>query len=175
MKKLFLILAMGMALLPACNRQAAPAGDALPFNPYVEAFTTGKISRQAPVYVMLNQPVDSAVMASVNWKKAAKITPQAAGTFAFENNHTIIFKPSEAFERNTNYTVTLDISQWFEAAEGSDKQFSFRFSTLPLMMRGYVQSLDPVEGSENAYDVSAVIYTSDTETPETVQSLIRFP
>ena len=170
------LLVLSGLLLNGCNRQHAAATDeSLPFNPYVEAFTTGKISRQASVYVMLNQEVDSVKMASTNWKKAAKISPQTDGTFVFENNHTLVFKPSGTFERNTTYTVTLDLSEWFEAAEGNDKQFRFRFATLPLQVRGYVQSFDPVEGSDNSYDVSAVVYTSDVETPETVQALIRFP
>ena len=176
MKRLSLLLTiLGLTFLSACNRESRTASEALPFNPYVEAFTSGKISRQSSVYVMLNQDVDSTKIAETNWKKAASITPQIAGQFAFENNHTLIFKPAEAFDRNKDYTVTLRMSEWFEEAEGSDKQFSFQFATLPLMLRGHVQSLDPVEGDDNLYNVSAVIFTSDTETSETVESLIKFP
>lgn len=161
-------------LLNGCNRKTTTTGEAMPFNPYVEAFTTGKISRHNPVYILLNQEVDSAKMAGTNWKKAAKITPQTAGTFAFENAHTIVFKPAQTLERNTEYAVNLNLSEWFEEAEGTDKQFQFKFSTLPLTVNGYLQSFDPVEGDELLYDVLAVIQTSDAETPETVEPLVRF-
>ena len=86
----------------------------IPFNPYVEAFTSGTISRYTPVYLIFNQEIAVDRMEPDQLRDLVKIKPETVGEFAFENNRTIVFKPSKSFERDTRYEVKADLSEWFD-------------------------------------------------------------
>ena len=83
----------------------------IPFNPYVEAFTSGTISRYTPVYLIFNQEIAVDRMEPDQLRDLVKIKPETVGEFAFENNRTIVFKPSKSFERDTRYEVKADLSE----------------------------------------------------------------
>ena len=68
----------------------------IPFNPYVEAFTSGTISRYTPVYLIFNQEIAVDRMEPDQLRDLVKIKPETVGEFAFENNRTIVFKPSKS-------------------------------------------------------------------------------
>ena len=102
-----------------------------------------------------------------------RIKPETAGEWAFENNRTIVFKPTKSFERGTRYEVKADLSEWFDT-ERKDKYFTFRFSTQPLLLRANLQSVDINRKNENGYDIVCSVFTPDKEMPETVESLVRF-
>ena len=127
----------------------------IPFNPYVEAFTSGTISRYTPVYLIFNQEIAVDRMEPDQLRDLVKIKPETVGEFAFENNRTIVFKPSKSFERDTRYEVKADLSEWFDT-ERKDKYFSFRFSTQPLLLRANLQSVDINRKNENGYDLSLI-------------------
>lgn len=162
-----------LSLLTGCTSHTGEGKDDLPFNPYVEAFTSGKISRFTPVYLIFNQEIPADKLNPETLKKRIKIKPEVAGAFSFENNRTIVFKPAKGFGQNTAYKVKADISAWFDA-EGKDETFTFGFSTLPLALRGNLQSVDINKKNENGYDVVCALFTPDKEMPETVESLIRY-
>lgn len=52
---LFCVLCL-LSLLTSCHTTSPADQDLPPYNPNVEAFTTGKISRYSPVYLIFNQP-----------------------------------------------------------------------------------------------------------------------
>lgn len=131
-----------LCLFSSCNTKSA-GGEAeeLPFNPHVEAFTSGKISRYTPVYLIFNQDIAQDKLNSDGLSKLVRIKPEVAGEFSFENNRTIVFKPTKAFERNTTYKLTANLSEWFDVT-GKEKEFAFEFSTFPLALRANLESMD---------------------------------
>lgn len=162
-----------LALLAGCNSKPDNEKEKLPFSPYVEAFTSGKISRYTPVYLIFNQEIAPEKQDKDRLRKLMRIKPETAGEFAFENNRTLVFRPSGSFERNTTYQITTDLSEWFDTG-GKDDKFAFRFSTFPLAVRAHLQSFDINKKNENGYDIVCSLFTPDKETPETVESLVRF-
>lgn len=173
-KYLYLLCSFYLMLaVTACSPRTGEESEELPYSPYVEAFTTGKISRSTPVYLIFNQAIPTEKLKKEDLGKLMKIKPETAGEFAFENNHTIVFKPAKGFERNTAYKVKADLSGWF-GAEGKDRYFTFGFSTLPLAVRANVQSVAINKKNENGYDIVFSLFTPDRESSETVESLIRF-
>lgn len=161
-----------LSLLISCTTKKDSDGE-LPYNPNVEAFTSGTISRYTPVYLLFSQDIAPDKLKADRLKKLVHIHPEVAGEFQFENNRTLVFKPTKALERNTSYKVTADLSEWFDV-EGKDKTFAFRFSTLPLALRGYMETFDVNSRNEDGYDVTFSLFTPDKELPETVESLVRF-
>lgn len=169
---LFCVLCL-LSLLTSCHTTSSTDQDLPPYNPNVEAFTTGKISRYSPVYLIFNQEIPADRLKADRLGKLVRLKPDVPGRWAFENNRTLVFKPEKGFERNTSYQVNADLSEWFEA-EGKDKRFAFGFTTLPLALRGNLESMDINKKNENGYDLTAVLFTPDKESPGTVESLVDF-
>ena len=169
---LFCVLCL-LSLLTSCHTTSSTDQDLPPYNPNVEAFTTGKISRYSPVYLIFNQEIPAERLKADRLGKLVRLKPDVPGRWAFENNRTLVFKPEKGFERNTSYQVNADLSEWFEA-EGKDKRFAFGFTTLPLALRGNLESMDINKKNENGYDLTAVLFTPDKESPGTVESLVDF-
>ena len=163
-----------LCLLGSCTSKSSEGETGeLPFNPHVEAFTSGKISRYTPVYLIFNQDIPQDKLQSDRLSKLVRIKPDIAGEFSFENNRTIVFKPAKEFDRNTSYKLTADLSEWFDVT-GKDKQFTFGFSTFPMALRANLESMEINKKNENGYDVLCTLLTPDKEIPETVESLVRF-
>ena len=169
---LFCVLCL-LSILTSCHTTSSTDQDLPPYNPNVEAFTTGKISRYSPVYLIFNQEIPADRLKADRLGKLVRLKPDVPGRWAFENNRTLVFKPEKGFERNTSYQVNVDLSEWFEA-EGKDKRFAFGFTTLPLALRGNLESMDINKKNENGYDLTAVLFTPDKESPGTVESLVDF-
>lgn len=169
---LFCVLCL-LSILTSCHTTSPADQDLPPYNPNVEAFTTGKISRYSPVYLIFNQEIPADRLKADRLGKLVCLKPDVPGKWAFENNRTLVFKPEKGFERNTSYQVKADLSEWFEA-QGKDKWFAFGFTTLPLALRGNLESMDINKKNENGYDLTAVLFTPDKESPETVESLVDF-
>ena len=169
---LFCVLCL-LSILTSCHTTSPADQDLPPYNPNVEAFTTGKISRYSPVYLIFNQEIPADRLKADRLGKLVRLKPDVPGKWAFENNRTLVFKPEKGFERNTSYQVKADLSEWFEA-QSKDKWFAFGFTTLPLALRGNLESMDINKKNENGYDLTAVLFTPDKESPETVESLVDF-
>jgi hypothetical protein len=123
--------------------------------------------------LIFNQEIPAERLKADRLGKLVRLKPDVPGRWAFENNRTLVFKPEKGFERNTSYQVNVDLSEWFEA-EGKDKRFAFGFTTLPLALRGNLESMDINKKNENGYDLTAVLFTPDKESPGTVESLVDF-
>ena len=162
-----------LVLVSGCKETRSEEGEELPFSPYVEAFTSGTISRYTPVYLIFNQTIPADRIKPDHLRKLIRIKPETAGELTFENNRTIVFKPAKGFERDTRYEVRADLSEWFDT-EGKDEHFIFNFATLPLALRDNLQSFDISEKNENGYDLVCTLFTPDKEAPETVEPLVRF-
>ncbi len=145
----------------------------MPYHPYVEAFTYGSVSRYTPVYLIFNHEIPAEKLQSESLRRLMKLTPEVPGEFSFENSKTIMFKPTEGFDRNTTYRIKANLSEWFDL-QGKDKNFTFSFSTLPLSIRGNLHSIDINNKNENGYDLACTFYTPDKEDPKTVESLLKY-
>ncbi|MDD4659186.1 MAG: MG2 domain-containing protein [Massilibacteroides sp.] len=148
-------------------------GQPIPYNSNIEAFTSGKISRFSPVYLLFSRDVDSTRMTADLLKKKLRIMPQIEGSFAFENSRTIVFRPAREFKRNTDYTIKADLSAFFDV-EPEEREFTFSFSTYGMALRTSLNSFDVNTDSENGYDLSITLFTPDREERATLESLLRF-
>ncbi len=174
-KSLFAVLCV-LTALAGCKPKAETTADGSPpppaYNPYVEAFTSGKVSRTTPVYLIFGQDVDSLKRTADLLKRSMNIKPAVSGSWSFEDSRTIVFHPAGEFMRGTKYNVTANIGGFFDA-EGPDRKFSFSFETQPLALRA-----DPPQVSTNAeddekYDILVNLSSPDSESPETIESLVE--
>ena len=168
----FLTPLLLLCILVGCGSNKK-TDSAIPYNSNIEAFTSGKISRFSPIYLLLNRDVDSTHLSNEVLKKHLKITPETEGTFAFENNRTIVFRPAKEFKRNTEYRVKADMAGFFDV-NPEDREFAFTFSTYDLALRANMNSFNVNKDNENGYDISITLYTPDREERATIEPLLRF-
>lgn len=147
--------------------------DQPPYNPFVEGFTSGSVSRYSDAYLLFNNDIPKDQMSSKALAEHLSIHPKIAGKFVAENGRTIVFKPEDHFERNTKYVIKSDLEGWFNA-EKKYRTFKFSFTTLPLDLSGNLKSLDISQSNENQYDIRCAFYTPDRETSKTVETLVKF-
>ncbi|MCD7937271.1 MAG: MG2 domain-containing protein, partial [Tannerellaceae bacterium] len=163
-----------LLLLNSCKTGTDDStNDEMEVNPYIQGFTAGEISRFDPVYILFNEDIDEKKQNEEEIRKHIKISPEVAGTFSFDNSHTIVFRPREGLARETTYKVTADLSGWFPVNK-KDREFSFRFSTYPLRVRAQLESMNISEDHLNSYDINFSITTVDREEESIVESLVSY-
>ena len=167
------LLVVCVSLLTSCNTPDASERDLPAYHSKVEAFSSGNISRYSSVYLMFNTDIPKELLKDAQLEKRMRIKPEVKGKWSFDNARTVVFKPEQALDQHTTYRVTADVSKWFEV-KGKEKEFSFSFTTLPLLLRAHLSALKVNEKNENGYDVHAEILTADRERPEVVEELVNF-
>ncbi|MDE7356580.1 MAG: hypothetical protein K2N21_07450 [Rikenellaceae bacterium] len=147
------------------------SGD-LSFSSNVAAFTSGHISRHIPICLVLQDELDPDRATPEFLDKAIKITPAVKGTWSMRNSKTAMFKPSDTFARNTEYTVTANISKLL-GVKGNE-EFQFAFNTLPLRFDASLDKLDHKSDKNNSewYDATVTIFTPDRESDKLVEKTI---
>lgn len=154
----------------SCKEKRNREPEKVRYNPYVQAFTSGQISRFSPVYIIFSEDVPAGKQGKPG--KKVRIAPEVRGDFSFENNRTLVFRPDAGFDRNTTYRVEADLADWFDT-KGEDSRFSFSFTTLPAVMRAEMESLTIGERNDTAYQIACTVYTADKERPETVEKVLE--
>ncbi len=176
MKKYLYFLSMLAAVAMAgCAGNTEKSGEAaaVAYNPFVDAFTVGRVSRFAPVYLVFNQDIPAQYAEDGRWSKQIKISPSAQGEFVLENQRTIVFRPSaQGLRRDTEYKVTADLSQWFDTGRDS-RSFTFSFSTFPMELRASFESIT-TSGDGDGFTVGVSILTPDREEGADVEGLMEF-
>lgn len=75
---LFCMLCL-LSILTSCDTTSSTDQDLPPYNPNVEAFTTGKISRYSPVYLIFNQEIPADRLKSDRLGKLVRLKPDVRG------------------------------------------------------------------------------------------------
>ncbi len=176
MKKNLIAALCVLMALAGCKPKGETSPDGTPpppaYNPYVEAFTSGKVSRTTPIYLIFAQDVDSLKRTADLLKKNMEIKPAVSGSWDFEDGRTVVFRPAGEFMRGTRYTVTVNVAGFFDA-EGPDRKFSFGFDTQPLALRANPPQVSTNEANDEKYDILVNLSSPDSESPETVESLVE--
>lgn len=164
---LILLLSVATWLLTSCSKGN---GANSVYNNYVEAYTTGRISRTSKIVVVLSKSPTAADVAKADLQDIFQFDPAIKGTCSMADGNTLVFSPAQPMARNTAYNVELNIDELFPDAQGSDKSFQFNFQTLPTSFTARLGSFSEVEDGRYAFDFA--ISSADTEDPTTVEQLI---
>lgn len=165
----FFVLVCLLVVMAGCRRSVNISEINPVYNPVVEAFTSGKVSRFSPVYLVLNQEIPEEKAGE--WQKRLEMTPSVAGEWTQEDRRTLVFRPRQPFDYRTTYRVDADLSAWFDLAE-KDRSFSFTFTTYPFDIQAYLQSVEVTAGQANQYDICCNLLTPDKELPAEIESLV---
>ena len=142
------------------------------YNPYVEAFTSGLVSRYVTPTCILQEEIPAEMQAEGKWKEHVQLNPKAEGTFVLEEGRIVKFKPAGCLERDTRYTLTVDLAAWKSIPEKKYQRFSASFHTKALEVKAYLSSLEMNPSNPGNYNLNYLVLTSDRELPATVEQLV---
>lgn len=154
----------------SCKEKRDSEPEKVRYNPFVEAFTSGRISRFSPVYLIFSEDVPADKQDGASGR--VRIVPEVKGNFTFENARTLVFKPQDSFDRDKTYRVEANLADWFDT-KAEDGRFSFSFTTLPAVLRAETESLTIGERNDTAYQISCMVYTADKEAPQIVEEIVK--
>ncbi|MDE6483646.1 MAG: hypothetical protein K2L01_07825 [Rikenellaceae bacterium] len=173
LRTFFAVVSLSVAALFAVTGCDDASADGVPFNSNVSAFTSGRISRYSPVYLVFTRdiPADKATAKFIEGIMTVK--PAVKGTWSTNGTNAIVFTPDEAFDRNTTYKITAEVGDLFETDNKSDRRFTFTVETAPLTLAASLDGIEQHEsGDTTFYDVTATVTTSDREKGSLIESLV---
>lgn len=164
---IWIIAAILTTVLCKCSSESADNANYTPaYNDHVAAYTSGIVSRKSNVYVILSKDMAQETQNSLKPEKVIKITPKTEGKYSITDSHTIVFTPSKEMERNTVYSVEVDIPAIFNEGE----PFSFCYTTKPFAVNGCLSSFDVTD--DDRYELTFALNTADIEDAATVEKNI---
>lgn len=100
------------------------------FRKYVSQTTSGRISVVSPIKIELKNEVDSWVPNQEIKESIVSIFPAIDGRLISLNNRTLIFEPAENLQRNTEYSVTIQLGKIYPNVPDDYKTYTFKFKTI---------------------------------------------
>lgn len=169
MKRLLSMFLVVLTAILCCqcssNRSAESEYDL--YNEFVSAYTSGSVSRNSEVRVLFSHEIRESLLDSIKPADVMKLTPAAEGTYAFADNHTLVFKPTTEMKRNASYTASVDVDKLFPGA----KKFQFNFQTRPFAIGGTLKSFDVTD--DDQYVLTFSLLTADTETADETEKHVN--
>ncbi|MEO1626679.1 MAG: MG2 domain-containing protein, partial [Bacteroidota bacterium] len=174
LKTALLLVLFGLMGLSACktDQRAKPIPPEV--NSYVYAYTSGTISRAAPIRLQFTQPVaNPSTIGSDLPKGILSVTPSFAGKARWEDDRTILLEPDEVLQTNQRYLVKVRLDKLFEGLPKAASSFEFDFKTREQNFQVRNGHLEPsVEGALENQQYRAAVYTADVADGEDVEKML---
>ena len=141
------------------------------YNAYVEAFSTGSISKKTPVTIVFRDTVPVVNRSADTLRAAVKISPATpVDILMAEDGRTMKISPKENFKPGTRYSVTVNIRSLFD--QPGALPFEYFFSV--FSPEAALHLLDFEVNADDECMIAAEITTRDDETAEEVEKAVRF-
>ena len=175
--RLILISAVLSGLF-ACNRSAnSSGGDAAStvLNPYIYAYTSGVISRAAPIRVRFAQAVIAAEQVGEEVEKGVlSFSPAIEGIGTWEDEQTVIFETAEWMKTGTEYKATLNLKKLLSEVASSESKFTFTFKTRDPFFNVDLDGLSaPNTRNLRKQELRGTLTTTDLVSKADVEQLIN--
>ena len=130
---------------------------------YIDAYTSGIISRHSDIQVHFTQTVIPPDQIQQEEKrKLLSLSDGISGKLYWENPTSLVFSPDQPLDPGKSYVATLYLSKLFPAAPRSIRQVRFSFRTRDIKMDVQpvgLQTPDPQNLSKQNW--SGILYTTD--------------
>ncbi len=172
----FLIAFTGL-LLFSCSQEVQKRVTINPeFAQYISAYTSGIVSRESSIKVMLTDEVAAQLDEDDNLlNEVFRLSPEVPGKASFVSSRMIEFKPDQLLNSGTEYTVFFDLGKLKNVPENFE-EFSFQFKTIEQDLSLYVDGLSTYQ-FDNLKDqkLSGRLVTADiTDTALVKKTLLAY-
>lgn len=165
-----LIIVAGSALVSSCKKKLETPDKA--FEQYIEAYTTGVVSRQSPIRIQLAAQTETLHAPEEPLADGIfSVSPSIAGKAYWIDARTIEFRPDETMKADQLYEVKFKLGKVTEVPD-QFSTFEFNFTTLKPSFSVDYNGFVSIDNSLEWMRYSGVIYTADGEDPEKVEQMI---
>ena len=140
------------------------------FSSYIYAYTSGVISKVAPVKIQFSVPVAEEQGGEEVDAAVLRIKPSVKGRVVWEDRQTLVFEPEEAFASGQEYSATLYMTKLFKDLPEDVRKFPFQFRVKDQFMAlqsGGLQAEDI--SNPNVQQYTGIIITNDVADAEHVE------
>lgn len=143
------------------------------FSTYISAFSSGQISRESVIKVVLTQSIDTSKykIGEALPEGLFDFSPSINGVAKFTNPFTIEFTPEEWFEAETNYNVEFSLNEIQKVPENFE-EFSFDFTTPILDYNINLKGFDK-NSTYELLNLSGVVVFSDVIDTSKLSQLLK--
>ena len=167
--KNFFTFFIALFLVASCAKKSGfKDSDPTLFKEYISGFSSGSISADAPIEVVLTQ-LDSKALEGVEVDKLFDFSPKVEGKTTINGNF-LKFTPENPLEHNKEYQVTFHVDKLFKVKKDL-ANFYFHIRTKSLQFEVNVRDLQSY--NQNYYFLNASIEASDNLSPEIVSDIVK--
>ncbi len=164
---------LGLLILISCDHQPTqvPAFNRN-FSTYIQAFTSGVISRKSEVKVHFVSALDSAAL-NGSTDGLLEFNPKLKGSLHFPDKFTLVFTPENDLEPGRVYNASLALGEIMDLPD-SLSTFEFGFQVLrPDYELGDVKIVPMDEQGMGWYSLQGHILSADHANPEELDKLLN--
>ena len=142
------------------------------FKKYIYAYTNGTISARSEVRINFLNAVVGDQELQKEIKSIFDFSPSVKGSMYWESPQTLVFKPDEKFDSNTDYTASIDLKKVLPQIEG-DSKFNFGFKTKALNYNYQFSGLNfSREDNAKMVQIKGLVKTSDYIKGEKLEDIL---
>ena len=174
MKKTGSVLALVLLLLSSsqfsCKKTKPP--QAQEWYRYISAFTSGDISRQAPIRVLFVNNVGTEGQAASELEGYLEFSPAIAGKAKWNSPRELVFTPDRQLLPGATYRAVLNLKK-FMSLPRAYARFEFAFSVIRESLAIDLQGLTPLdEVSPNQFLLRGLLTTRDVQEGVAVKKVL---
>lgn len=169
----WLLLAAITLLGWSCHRKDQNISTLTRVNPYLYAYTSGYISKVAPIRVRFSEPISPSRRTAAVAAKLLSFRPKIAGTARWEDATTLLFVPDQELPGSTSFQATVAVKALFPAASGADAAFEFPFRTRDQHLVVDLDGMRPADVQNlGKQTLKGTIYSSDVAETTAIEKTI---
>ena len=172
--KLFLLLIITIFINACANKDYVDTYDDDGFKSFIYAYTSGVISKVAPIRVRFTQKlVDANTVGQPVEKGIVSFTPTFDGTAIWSDEQTIEIKPNKALPSDTKYAGTIRMTKLYNNIPADLKTFKFGFRTLEQHAELDIEGLvSPDLTDISKQEITGTVFTADVAEAEKVEKML---
>src|SRR5690554_6098287 len=128
-KKLITLVVI-LTFIASCKKKEVETDNIFKFREYISFTTSGLSSIEDPIQINLAKDVEGWEMGQELTDNIISITPHVSGKLMIVNKHALIFKPDEALDPGTEYSVTVKLDKIYKDIPKNLGSYSFQFKTI---------------------------------------------
>ncbi len=143
------------------------------FTPYISAFTSGIISNQSNIRIVLMEDIPGAEENTPIKQKLFSFNPGIKGQAYYLNSHTIEFRPEELLTSGETYNVEFELGKIMEVPDKM-KTFEFSFQTMEQSYESEYTNITAYDNKNLQWQqVTGVLTLADYAPSEKVEEMLE--
>ncbi|MFD2551406.1 alpha-2-macroglobulin [Bizionia sediminis] len=153
-------LLLALVVLSACNTRETQTDNLYKFREYISFTSSGLQSVADPIYINLAKPIKNWEVDTEITENILTISPHVSGKLFLSSAQTLLFKPDEWLEPDTEYTVSVNLKDIYKTIPNNFNSYTFQFKTISpnfnintTNLQSYSKEWQYLEGVLHASDV----------------------